>query len=82
MLILTFNIFNQLSRFLLEDPLIGLIKTRMRPVLERVASIRTQTSQYEKMDHVPGGPTNFMMTTQKELDKIEYEQLLLITLEV
>ena len=59
-----------------------LIKTKIRPVLDSISSIRTQISQYEKMEHIPGGPKHFIATTLKELDRIELEMLLNLELEV
>jgi len=47
------------------------MKVRLRPIQERISSLRTQIHQYEDMDRIQGGPSHFMATTLKELEKLE-----------
>jgi len=58
-----------------ENPLENILKTRLRPIQERVASLRTQTRIYEQMQRIPGGPTQFISSTLKELEEIYYEKI-------
>jgi hypothetical protein len=64
------------------EPLAELIKTKLRPVQERVASLRTQTHLYEEMEQIPGGPKQFMSSTLAELDRITNTDILELEIEV
>jgi hypothetical protein len=52
------------------------VKNGLRPIQERISSLRVQTSQYEKMSQISGGPTNFIETSIKELETIMQKQLI------
>jgi hypothetical protein len=44
-----------------------MFKTNLRPIQERIASLKTQTAQYEKMERIPGGPTQFIDSSLHEI---------------
>lgn len=72
----------QMRTFLLEDPTLEVVKNGLRPIQKRIASLMVQTSQYEKMEKIPGGPTSFIETSLKELDSIIENQLIDLSREV
>ena len=55
----------------MDDPTADYLKTNLRTVQDRVSSLRIQTNQYETMEHIPGGPTQFISTSLEELGKLE-----------
>ncbi len=71
-----------MNELLEEDTFIDIIKTHVRPAMDKVGSIRSQTAMYEKMERIPGGPTNFIETSMKTLDGIEDNELTRIEEEV
>jgi len=72
----------QLEELIAEDTFIDVVKLHVRPAIDKVASIRTQTQIYEDMERIPGGPTNFIETSLKVLESIEENELRRIREEV
>jgi len=69
----------QVNHFAVEDPVLDVIRNHVQPLQDRITSLRVQTSQYEQMrQKIPGGPTSFIASSLKELDRIEQSQLTLI----
>jgi len=67
---------------LAEDPFVDVVKTLIQPALDTTASIRTQTKMYEDMTKIPGGPLNFIETSNRRLDEIQLTVLAVIRGEV
>lgn len=63
------------------DPMDVILTKRLGPIQNRVSSLRTQIRQHEELlgkIKVPGGPTNFIDTTLRELNSfldISFPQL-------
>lgn len=47
----------------------------MKPIQNRISSLKVQTQQYEKMERIPGGPQHFISTAISELEEIRDVQL-------
>ncbi|CAG7836185.1 unnamed protein product [Allacma fusca] len=60
---------NRAEKLAQEDPYKDLID-QVKPAYEKIASIKKQTEIYEKMQRIPGGPTNFMSTALEALESI------------
>lgn len=54
------------------DPFDELVE-EVRPLVETVSSISTQTGIYERMERIPGGPQTFMTPSLTKLDKLQLQ---------
>ncbi|XP_035700780.1 uncharacterized protein LOC110861713 [Folsomia candida] len=57
-----FSATRELDKFLGEH---------IRPMQDKLASLKSQTAGYEKMEHIAGGPTSFIESSTKELIHME-----------